>query len=233
MPAMGPKERAARRALELVREGMVVGLGTGSTAGQFVQLLGSQVREGLEIIGIPTSDATERLAQEAGIPLGRLEEHPRVDLTIDGADEVDPKLDLIKGLGGALIREKIVAAASREFVVIIEGSKLVEQLGTRTPLPVEVVPSGWRSTAERLRGLGLEGQLRGGSATPYRSDNGNFILDCRGPQGDALKALAEPIAALLGVVGHGLFLGMAHRVLIGTATGVQELVRRPATSRAP
>jgi len=230
---MGPKERAARRGLELVREGMVVGLGTGSTAAQFIALLGGQTRDGLEIIGIPTSVETERLAREAGIPLGTLEEHPEVDLTLDGADEVDPALDLLKGLGGALVREKVVAAASRQFVVLVDDSKLVEELGTRAPLPVEVLPFGWKTTAQRLERLGLKVELRGGAAKPFRSDNGHFILDCRGPRGEALKGLAGLIEAAPGVVGHGLFLGMAHRVLAGTATGVQELVRRPATSRAP
>lgn len=219
----GQKAVAARRAADEVRNGMVVGLGTGSTAAVLVTALGERARQGLRFTGVPTSEATARQARELGIPLATLEERPQLDLDIDGADEVDPVGDLIKGLGGALLREKIVAVASARLVIMVDESKLVERLGDKTPVPVEVVRFGWRQTAEALRRLGAEPTLRGGEASPFVTDGGNFVLDCRFPGAPGLAALAAPIKATVGVVEHGLFTGMRPTVLIGRGDGTCEV----------
>ena len=196
---------------------MIVGLGTGSTAKFAVDALARRMNEGLRFTAIPTSEATAQQARALGIPLSTLAEHPDIDLTIDGADEIDPHLNLIKGRGGALLREKIVAASSRELIIIADDSKLVEQLGAKMPVPVEVVPFGWQSTAQRLERLGCRAVLREG----FTTDGGHYILDCAfGPIPDA-KSLAREIDSIVGVVEHGLFLGMATQVLIASATGVR------------
>ena len=219
----GQKAVAARRAADEVRDGMVVGLGTGSTAAVLVAALGERVRQGLRFIGVPTSEATARQARELGIPLATLEERPRLDLDIDGADEVDPAGDLIKGLGGALLREKIVAVASARLVIMVDESKRVGRLGEKAPVPVEVVRFGWRRTADALRALGAEPVLRGGQGSAFVTDGGNYILDCRFPGTRDLAALAGPVKALVGVVEHGLFTGMRPSVLIGHADGTCEV----------
>src|SRR5213596_1424497 len=180
------KRNAAEAALKYVKPGMVLGLGTGSTARHFLEGLSRLIGSGMEVKAVPTSFATAEAAKRLGIPLTSLEEHVRLDLCVDGADEVDPKLDLIKGLGGALFREKIVAAASRKFVVIVDDSKLVRRLGTKTPLPVEVHPFGWKNAAAALEVLGAKIELRKNGDEPFRTDNGNHILDAhfgaiRGP----------------------------------------------------
>ena len=172
------KRQSAEAAVAAVEDGMVLGLGTGSTAKIAVDLIGERVRQGLRIIGVPTSERTASQAQSLGIPLGTLADHPALDLTIDGADEVHTgTLDLIKGLGGALVREKIVAAASRQMIVIVDASKLVARLGG-VRLPVEVVRFGWQATQRHLEAIGADCVLRGGPDDPFVTDNGNHIIDC-------------------------------------------------------
>jgi ribose 5-phosphate isomerase A len=177
---MNPKERAAEEGASLVRSGMVLGLGSGSTATLMVQAIGRHLREGQlqGVIGVPTSSAIAAVARAAGVPLSTLDEHPALDLDLDGADEVDPDLNLIKGLGGALLWEKIVATASRRLVILADASKLVRKLGTKAPLPIEVVPFGWRSHFGFVEGLGGKPALRTtADGRPYVTDEGNYILD--------------------------------------------------------
>lgn len=219
------KREAALRALALVVSGTTVGLGSGSTTRYFVEGLGARLRAGElhDVAGVPTSQETAALARRHGVPLTELDEGG-VDLDVDGMDEVTPALDVIKGLGGALAREKIVAASARRFVLIGDDRKRVARLGERAPLPVEVLPFGARHTAQRLRQLGARPELRQADGAPYRTDNGNLVLDCRFPDGFEPAALAARLAALPGVVEHGLFLGMAARAFVATDTGVLELV---------
>jgi len=218
------KQAAAEKALELVEEGMTLGLGTGSTAALFVAALGERVRQGLRVVGIPTSERTARQAEALGIPLTTLAEAPSLDLTVDGADEVAPNCDLIKGLGGALLREKIVAAASRRLVIIVDEAKLVPVLGSGAPVPVEVVPFGWQSTARALAALGADYTLRlDGNEKPFLTDGSHYILDCRfGPIGDP-ATLEARLARTVGVVESGLFVGMASQVIVAGAAGVRVL----------
>ena len=206
-----------------VKPGMVLGLGTGSTARFFLDGVARLVRAGMDLKGVPTSFATADAAKELGIPLTSLEERPSVDLCVDGADEVDPKLDLIKGLGGALFREKIVAAAAKRFVVIVDASKLVPRLGTKAPVPVEVHPFGWKTAVAALEALGATVELRRRDSETVRTDNGNNLLDARFGPIKAPSKLAARIAAIPGVVGHGLFLGMADAVLVASDKGVRTL----------
>jgi ribose 5-phosphate isomerase A len=223
------KQQAAEQALHYVQSGMAIGLGTGSTARHALAGLSARLRDGRlrDIVGVPTSEATAALARELGIPLATLDQRPQLDLAIDGADEVDPSLNLIKGLGGALLREKIVAASARRFVVVADASKIVELLGTRAPLPVEVIAFGLPLCRSRLAELGCEPVLRhAADGSPFRTDEGNVILDCRFPAiADAL-ALGVAINAIPGVVEHGLFIGMAAFVLVAGAGGVTTLVRQ-------
>ncbi len=219
------KRQAAEAAVAEIEDGMVLGLGTGSTAAMAVEALGIRVREGLRVVGIPTSERTAAQARGLGIPLATLAEHQRIDLTIDGADEVQTDtLDLIKGLGGALLREKIVAASSRRMTVIVDEAKLVGRLGERVRLPVEVVAFGWQATAARLRELGCDPALRGGS-DPFRTDGGNLVLDCAIEPASDPAALHARIKAVVGVVETGLFIGMATRVIVGTPDGPRVLER--------
>ena len=223
------KESAARRAVELVPDGADIGLGSGSTAEIALRLLGERVRGGLRLRGVPTSERTGTLARGLGIPLTTLEETSGLALTLDGADEVAPDLNLIKGLGGALTREKIVAKASKQTVILVDESKLVGALGTNTPVPVEVLPFGWTRAAAELAGMGLSPERRttdGGE--PYVTDNGNYILHlATGPIED-VPSLDTRIRAVAGVVETGLFLSIADLVLVGGQDGVREL--RPSTS---
>lgn len=218
------KRAAAEASLKYVRDGMVLGLGTGSTARYVLDGLARRIQDdGLHVHGVPTSLATAEAAKLLRIPLTSLEEHPVLDVTIDGADEVDPRLDLIKGLGGALFREKIVAAAAKRFIVVVDASKLVPRLGTRSPVPVEVHQFGWRATQARLEALGAEVQLRTRGGEVFHTDNDNHILDARfGPIRSPAK-LAAAIDAIPGVVGHGLFLKMADLVLAASEKGVRTL----------
>ncbi len=220
------KLQAAARALDYVMPGMRLGLGTGSTAAKFVDLLGDRIKNGLDVVCVPTSESTRIQAQNLGIALATLDEQPALDLTVDGADEVDERLRLIKGGGGALLREKIVAAASTRMVVIADDSKRVKTLGA-FPLPVEIVTFGRRATlanvAEIARGIGCKGSisLRGGEETPFISDGGNYILDCAfGEIGDP-EQLAAQLSCLPGVVEHGLFIGLTHTAIIAGADGVE------------
>ncbi len=223
------KRAAASKALELVQDGMLVGLGTGSTARFFTEGLGQMVAGGLKVRGVPTSRATAELAASLGIPIVT-ELIGQIDLAVDGADEVDPALNLIKGLGGALFREKLVAAAAKRFVVVVDESKMVEQLG-RGVLPVEVLPFLWRLTAERLTALGVSLVLRGGEETPYVTDNGNVILDLTVEGGvKDPDAFGIEIKKVLGVVEHGLFVDMTDTVIIAGADGPRAIGR---TSAAP
>lgn len=208
---------------------MVVGLGTGSTSRLAVAAIGQRLRAGSlsGIVGIPTSEATAAQAREEGIPLGDLAYHPLVDLAIDGADEVDPNLDLVKGWGGALVREAIVERAAARFVVIVDESKVVERLGTRGPLPVEVVPFAWRAQARWLADtLGCEVARREDADGPFVTDNHNYILNCRFPAGITdPAAVAAALGDRPGVAGHGLFLGLATEAFVGAADGVRRLSR--------
>ncbi|MBS0262135.1 MAG: ribose-5-phosphate isomerase RpiA [Planctomycetes bacterium] len=201
-------------ALEMIQDGFVLGLGSGRAARAFVEALGTRIASGLKIRGVPTSRQTADLATSLGIPLVDFHEIDSIDLAIDGADEVDPELNLIKGLGGALVREKIVAAAARKFVILVGTEKLVGQLGERQKLPVEVVPFGWEVCQKKLRHLGLESERRSSAGQAFITDNGNYILDCQvGPLVDP-QALEIELKCIPGVVGTGLFLGMADVVLI-------------------
>jgi ribose 5-phosphate isomerase A len=215
----------AERALDAVEEGDVLGLGTGRAATAFVRGLGERVQNGLRITGVPTSQATADLATELGIPLVTLEEAGELDLTVDGADEVDPQLDLIKGYGGALVREKIVAASSKRLVILVGAEKEVKVLGERGRLPVEVVSFGMSLGRRRLEGLGLAPELRMKDGKPFKTDNGNSILDCGvGPIADPAE-LEREVLSIPGVVGSGLFLGMADTVLIQRGDDVEERQR--------
>ncbi|WP_395697076.1 ribose-5-phosphate isomerase RpiA [Methylocella sp.] len=226
-----PKRAAAAAALRLVKPGMRLGLGTGSTARHFVDLLGAEVAQGLDVLCAPTSDATRAQAQRLGVPLTTLDETPELDLTVDGADEIDGALRLIKGGGGALLREKIVAAASRAMVVIADASKEVETLG-RFPLPVEVVRFGLEATRRRVaaaaRASGADGELvlrLAACGEPFVTDNGNFILDCHFGALKEPDALAARLSAAPGVVEHGLFIGLCSGAIVAGPNGI---VRRGA-----
>jgi ribose 5-phosphate isomerase A len=228
------KRAAAERAVAWVEDGMVLGLGSGTTAEVALALLARRVTDGLRVVGVPTSRRIERLARRHGVSLATLDEHRRLDLTIDGAEEVEPRrLALIKGRGGALLREKIVAAASETVVIIVDESKLVRALGERQPVPVEVVPFGWSRTAAALEKLGGEVSLRrrSPSGRPYVTDGGNHIVDCRfGRIGDP-AALERSIKALPGVVESGIFVGLADRVVVAGAGGVRVIERRAGARR--
>jgi len=207
-------EALAAHALTYVRASQVVGLGSGQAASAFVRILGREVKAGLRVTGVPTSEATAELARDVGIPLASLEDPPSIDVTVDGADEVDSDLDLIKGYGGALVREKIVATASRQLVVLIGHDKLVPALGSRGKLPIEVVPFATGFCRRRLAEMGYPAVVRTRGAERVLSDNANLILDCDvGPIADAAR-LDATLRSIPGVVATGLFVGMAHVVLV-------------------
>jgi ribose 5-phosphate isomerase A len=215
------KSRAADRAVQFVQNGQIVGLGTGSTAAFAIRGLGRLVKEGLRITGVPTSTRSEQLAREVGIPIVDLNQCSRIDITIDGADQIDDRFDMIKGGGGALAREKLVAIASDREVVVVDRSKLVTQLGGSVPLPVEVLPFGWRLASRFLQELGGVPRLRQSSGVPLETDNGNYILDCDfGAITDA-GLLEKSIRRVPGVVESGLFIGLADTVVIGSESGVE------------
>jgi ribose 5-phosphate isomerase A len=222
------KQQAAERAVDVIKSGMIVGLGAGSTALYALRVIADRLRSGQfrEIVAVPCSTQTEAEAQKLGIPLRALEEQLSIDVTIDGADEVDPNLDLIKGGGGALLREKIVAQASRREIIVVDESKLSPMLGTHWPVPVEVVPFGWRSQANYLESLGARVTRRQDEeGMPFRTDQGNFILDCDFGQISQPAQLAGLLNQRAGIVEHGLFLGMATDVIVASNDGVRHLKR--------
>lgn len=232
------KQSAAERAVELVESGMIVGLGSGSTASFAVRRIGALLHAGAlrNLLGVPTSAATEREARRLGIPIAGADWHRAIDVTIDGADEVDPDLDLIKGGGGALLREKIVAQASRRTIIVIDATKLSPILGTLRAVPVEVIAFGWQSQARFLESCGAQVSVRSGpDGAPLATDQGNLILDCAfGPIARPAE-LAVALGARAGVVGHGLFLGLATDVIVAGAAGITHRTRviEPAPSISP
>lgn len=226
-PQDAAKKAAAEAACAHVREDTVVGLGTGSTADYAVKHLGQRVKDGLRIRGVPTSLRTEKLAREVGIPLVELDEVEEIDVTIDGADEVDKNLDLIKGLGGALLREKIVASLTKRQIIVVDPSKLVEKLGTRSPLPVEVLPFGAKVVERRLLKLGMKPTLRVKDGKPVFTDNDNLVLDVRFADGiGAPQKIESELNNVPGVVENGLFLRMTWRVVVGDPEGkIREITK--------
>lgn len=218
---------SAQAALEWVEDGMTLGLGTGRAASAFVEALGARVAEGLSVVGVPTSDATGALARSLNIPLAKLEDVDRLDITFDGADEVDDELNCIKGYGAAMVREKVVAASSNRLVILVGPEKLVAQLGQRGRLPIEVLPFGEALVRRELKALGLDSTLRKNDrAETVVTDNGNWILDAKlSPPLDP-RALEAAIVAMPGVLGTGFFLDMAESILIGSGDDVE--IRRRA-----
>jgi ribose 5-phosphate isomerase A len=219
------KEAAARASLRFVKDQQVVGLGTGSTAAYFIRLLGEQVRNGLRVRGIPTSERSRELAASLGIPLTTLDQSQEIAVTVDGADEFDPQLRLIKGGGGALLREKIVASASKQVVIVTDASKQVPVLG-KFPLPVEVIKFAQALVAKRIEELGAQVELRtGAEGKPFVTDENNHILDCRFGEIRNADRLARELSDMPGVVEHGLFIGLASVVLLARGDEVLELRR--------
>ena len=222
------KKKAAERAVEFLKSGMVVGLGTGSTTGFALELIGHGIESGRlnDIVGIPSSLQTEKLANEFAIPLTALEQHPEIDITIDGADEVDPQLNLIKGGGGALLREKVLAQASHRNVIIVDESKLSPQLGTRWPVPIEVIPFSWQAEANYLKSLGANVTLRRKNDEDiFTTDQDNFVLDCDFGPIEHADQLAIQISQRAGILEHGLFLGLATDVIVAGKDGVRHLTK--------
>jgi ribose 5-phosphate isomerase A len=219
------KRLASIAALEEIRNDMIVGLGTGSTASHFIRELGKRVQGGLRVLGIPTSEASRLLAQEVGVSLTTLKEHPEIDVTVDGADEVSPSLDLIKGLGGALVREKIVAHASKRVIIVVDDSKMVKQLGTRAPIPVEVVPFAVDSVKLKLVRWKGSVKIREKDGRPFVSDNGNYIIDWQygaieDPNGTEMK-----LKGITGVVDSGIFSKVAEMVIVAEGSSIRKLPR--------
>jgi ribose 5-phosphate isomerase A len=219
------KRSAAIAALNEVRDGMVVGLGSGSTASIFIRELGERVRAGLNVIGIPTSETSRHIAEEVRIPLTTLGQHPRIDITVDGADEVSPELDLIKGLGGALVREKIVAHATDRVVIVVDEGKLVPVLGTHTGIPVEVIPFAVDAVMHVLSGWGGEGKVRERNGKPFVSDNHNLIIDWKPNEIREPAALEKRLKSITGIVDSGLFCNVAQIVIVAGASGIRRLTR--------
>lgn len=221
------KELVGRKVVEYIQDGMVVGLGSGSTATCAIHSLGERVAQGLSIRAISTSEASTSLARELGIELITLEEEPVIDLTFDGADEVDPQLNLIKGLGGALLREKIIASATTRELILVDPSKLVDRLGTKCPLPVEVVPLAWSLVQRAFVAKGLQPELRMEGAEPFVTDNGNYIIHCTFPDGiDDPAATDRWINDIPGVVENGLFVGYTDVVLVGEESGECRIIEK-------
>lgn len=224
---MNAKLAAALDAVRLVKDGQVVGLGSGSTAELAIFELGRRMQgEGIEIIGIPTSRRSEEVARDARIPMSSLDEHDVVDITIDGADEVDPELNLIKGLGGALLREKLVAKATHQEIIVVDESKLVHQLGTKAPLPVEIIQFSHAHIGRKISSFGCVPKLREKAGSAYVTDNGNYVLDCKFAGIAEAESLESRLKAMPGVVETGLFLGMADTIIIGSPTGVRTMKKK-------
>jgi len=226
---MNLRQQAAQKALDYIENGMILGLGSGRTTTYFVEMLGERLQAGdfRNILGVPTSDATAQRARELGIPLTSLSEHPKLDLAVDGADDVDPQLNLIKGLGRALTREKIIEIRAERFLVIVDESKLVKRLGEKNPLPVEILPFEAAAHVHWLNSIGCRAELwREDDGSPVVTDNGNYLARCWFERGipDAYK-LAHTLAEQPGIIEHGLFLDMASRVIVATENGVRILER--------
>ena len=217
------KKLAGEKSVEFVEDGMILGLGTGSTVEYMLKKLGEEVKKGLNIKGIPTSMHTKKIAKECNIPLTNLDENPTIDLTIDGADEVDSELNLIKGGGGALTREKLIAYHSKKEIIIIDETKIVKALGIDFPLPVEVLKYGWSSTRKKLEEFGCETELRKIMNEPYITDNSNYILDCDFERIDDPEQLEKDLNCIPGVVENGLFIGLADEVIVGSKQGIMTL----------
>jgi ribose 5-phosphate isomerase A len=223
------KQLAGETAALQVESGMVVGLGFGSTAIHALRAIGAKIRSGelQDVLGIPTADSIARDAEEAGIPLTTLEDHPAIDLTIDGADEIDPQLNLIKGGGGALLREKIVAQASSRLIIVVDETKMSDRLGSLYRLPIEIIPFGWGSQVRYLEELGAKVHRRQHSdGSPYLTDGGNYILDSDFGEIDDPEKLASILNRRAGVVEHGLFLGLADEVIVAGSEGVRSHLRK-------
>jgi ribose 5-phosphate isomerase A len=222
----GEKRAAAARAVEEVKDGMVLGLGSGSTAAFAVEALAARIVKGLRVVAIPSSEATAALARQFGVPLTSFAEHRRIDVTIDGADQVERgTLNLIKGLGGALLREKIVASASDRMIVVVDETKLVDHLGGSTPLPVETVSFGWQTAFDRLLAFGCQPRLRLSDDNPFKTDSGNYIIDCVIVDIPDPAALDARLCAIIGVVESGLFVGLASKIVVGRPAGVEIMER--------
>jgi len=222
-PQTALKKQAGEKAAEFVKDGMIVGLGTGSTVEWTIRKLGELVQDGMEITGIPTSIRSEELAKQLKIPLATLIEQPEIDITIDGADEVDPGFNLIKGLGGALTREKIVASVSKKEIIVVDDTKMVQLLGTTAPVPVEVIPFSWNICKAKLQKLNGEPIVRMKDGKEYLTDNGNYILDCRFngiPDPDDLELKINNIP---GVIENGLFLHLIDMVINASPEGIEIL----------
>ena len=217
------KKIAAEKAAEEIREAMVVGLGTGSTVYYALLKIGEMVRDGLNIIGIPTSSGTEKIATEQGIPLSTLAAHPIIELTIDGADDVDVHLNLIKGGGAALVREKIIANVSRRILIVVDESKVSRVLGTSFALPVEIVQFGWEATKRSVDQICGQSELRGGIQKPLITDNGNYILDCHFDGIPEPEKVELQLNNIPGVVENGIFVNRADKIIIGTSSGIRYL----------
>ena len=220
------KARAAMRAIEEVKSGMVLGLGSGTTMGFVLAALAGRIKSGLKVAGVPSSERTAEEAKRLRIPLADFAAHRRLDLTIDGADQIARgALDLVKGLGGALLREKMIALASERMIVVADQSKLVDKLGGATPVPVEIVVFGWELTLDRLKAMGATPQLRQAQGKPFVTDNGNYIADCGFSDIPDPTELDLSLRSLFGVVATGLFCGLASMAIIGTDAGVEILNR--------
>ena len=215
------KQAAAEKALEWIQNDQVIGLGTGSTVRFLLQGLGKRLKEGLNIHGVPTSKDTAFLATQLGIPLLPEEEEWKIDITIDGADQVDPQLNLIKGGGGALLREKIVARAARQFIVIVDEGKRIPLLGSSVPVPVEIVPFGWANTASMLKRFGTEIALRQQEGKPFLTDNGHYIVDVSIEKISNPRELETQLNLIPGVVENGLFSGLTSMLIVATAAGIE------------
>ena len=217
------KRKAGEKALEYVEDGMILGLGTGSTVEYTLKKLGKLIKDGLDVKGIPTSMHTRKLAKEYKIPLTNLDENPEIDLTIDGADEVDSNLNLIKGGGGALTREKIVAYHSKREIIVVDDSKIVKALGIDFPLPVEVIKFGWSSTKKSIEDFGCDADLRKIVEEPYLTDSSNYILDCDFERIDDPEQLEKDLNSIPGVVENGLFIDLVDEIIVGSKQGVMTL----------
>ena len=230
MSSPTPLQQIGERAAAEIVDGMIVGLGTGSTAEAMIYAVGTRVASGLSVTGVTTSDRTSELARSLNIPLISIDSIDSIDLCIDGADEIDANLDIVKGRGGALLWEKLTARRARRYLIIASSEKLVSQLGTRLPLPVEIIPLGWRHTSESLEPLGLRPKLRkNADGTPYITDGGHYIVDCDSDGIPDVRALASSIKALTGVVEHGLFVDMVDQVITIDQTGTMLETSRPRT----